>query len=83
MILPVIYLLIIMAAVIFLLALWMEDVHISAMSMILFMLIGIHVIMYGIERVQNFVTETMGMIFIGGAFLILVKGYYDEYKDAF
>lgn len=83
MILPEVYLMLIMAGLIFILSLWMKDVHIQALSMILFMLIGINIIMYGFEGVINFVTETMGMILIGGGFLILVKGYYDEYKDAF
>lgn len=85
MILPLDYWMIGIAMIIYLFAVYIMDKnpHIIAMAMILLMLVGIDIMVYGIESIINLATKGLGMILTTFGFFMLILSYYNEYKEAF
>lgn len=79
--LPFIYIGIIIAWVLLAVGFSMKDYTISTLASIFIIIIGVYVLIYGIENISNVVIVALGIVHIGIGFYVMVRGSYELYKD--
>jgi len=80
--LPFEYLAFIIGWILFLFGYYIKDWTIKSIASIFFMVLGVYVLIYGMEGITNIATVTLGAIHLGvGFFVIIIESYDYEYKD--
>lgn len=79
---PIIYLLVLIAWVGLFAGFAMKDFTISSLSSFFLMVLGVYVAIYGMSDTNDFATQTLGIIQIVTGFYVIVRGAWEIYKDA-
>ena len=74
---PLLIFLIIIAFVILIFARQMENLYLSFISGAMFGLIGVYIIIYGLNNVVNMYTQGLGIVFVGLALYFIIVSAYE------
>jgi len=79
--LPFEYLAIIVGWMLMIFGYYIKDYIIKSIASIYFMVLGVHVLIYGMEGITNLATVGLGAIHIGVGFYIIFTESLEKYKD--
>ena len=78
---PTDYLLIIIAFGILAFGMFIKEYAIAAIGSFFVMLLGIYIIIYNLNGVNDWLTQGLGIIMIGIGAYVVIRGGYEAYKD--
>ena len=58
-------------------------IHIIAMGSLLLMFVGFDITIYGVERLVNLSTTTLGIVLLATGFILIITQYMEIYREAF